>query len=119
MKFKLDENLPGGAAEVLRAAGHDAIHLLDLASAGAADAEVAQLIRAEGRALITLDLDFADIRAYRPTDYYGIVILRPRQASAGEVLLLLARLAEAIGREPLEGRLWIVDEQRIRVRGEG
>ncbi len=30
----------------------------------------------------------------------------------------LARLIEALDHEPLEGRLWIVDELRIRIRGE-
>ena len=33
MRFKLDENLPVHAAEVLRAAGHDAVNLLDQVAA--------------------------------------------------------------------------------------
>ena len=99
-------------------AGHDAVNLLDQMAAGAQDAAVAQLVLREGRALITLDLHFADIRAYQPGEYRGIVVLPPRRASAGEVVGLLIRLAEAVEREPLEGRLWIVDEHRIRIRGE-
>ena len=66
MKFKLDENLPTRAAEVLRTAGHDVVHLLDQAAPGTKDADVAQLVRNEGRALITLDLGFADIGTYPP-----------------------------------------------------
>ena len=118
MRFKLDENLPVHAAEVLRAAGHDAVNLLDQVAAGAEDAAVAQLVQREGRVLVTLDLDFADIRAYEPGKYRGIVVLRPRRASAGEVVGLLTRLTEAVDRELLDGRLWIVDEHRIRIRGE-
>lgn len=117
MKFKLDENLPVRAAEVLRAVGHDAVHLLEQVPAGAEDAVVASLVQREDRVLITLDLDFADIRAYEPSEYRGIVVLRPRRASADEVVDLLKRLIEAIERESPEGRLWIVDEQRIRIRG--
>jgi predicted nuclease of predicted toxin-antitoxin system len=118
MRFKLDENLPARAVDVLRAAGHDTVSLLDEVAAGAQDATVAQLVQSEGRALVTLDLDFVNIRAYQPSDYRGIVVLRPRNSSADEILRLLTRLIVAVERETLDGRLWIVDEQRIRVRGE-
>lgn len=117
MRFKLDENLPVRAAEALRAAGHDVVALLDQLAAGAQDTTVAQLVRDERRALITQDLDFADIRAYPPSDYHGIVVLRPRSSSANETLRLVARLVLAVEQEPLERRLWIVDEHRIRIRG--
>ena len=40
MRFKLDENLPIRAVEVLRATGHDAVHLLDQIAAGADDGTV-------------------------------------------------------------------------------
>jgi predicted nuclease of predicted toxin-antitoxin system len=118
MKFKLDENLPVRAVEVLRAGGHDAVHLLDQVAAGADDASVAQLVQREDRALVTLDLDFADIRAYEPGRYRGLIVLRPRRASAEDILRILARLVEAIARESPEGRLWVVEEHRIRIRGE-
>ena len=118
MRFKLDENLPVRAAEVLRAAGHDAVNLLDQVPAGAEDVAVAQLVLREGRVLVTLDLDFADIRAYEPSQYRGIVVLRPRRGSADEVVGLLTRVTKALERELIEGCLWIVDEHRIRIRGE-
>jgi predicted nuclease of predicted toxin-antitoxin system len=92
--------------------------LLDQIPAGAEDAAVAQLVQREGRILVTLDLDFADIRTYEPGQYRGIVVLRPRRASADEVVELLTRLTKAFARESPEGRLWIVDEHRIRIRGE-
>ncbi|MBI4881373.1 MAG: hypothetical protein HY812_17185 [Planctomycetes bacterium] len=37
---------------------------------------------------------------------------------AAEVRRLLTRFLEAVDREPVVGRLWIVDERRIRIRGE-
>jgi predicted nuclease of predicted toxin-antitoxin system len=64
MRFKLDENPPARAVDVLRAAGHDTVSLLDEVAAGAQDATVAQLVQSEGRVLVTLDLDFANIRTY-------------------------------------------------------
>ena len=68
MRFKADENLPVEAAEVLRGSGHDAQTVLEQQLGGTADSGLAVLCQREGRALVTLDLDFADIRAYPPAE---------------------------------------------------
>jgi hypothetical protein len=67
--------------------------------------------------LITLDIDFADIRTYPPGQYAGLVVLRLKQQDKESVLKVIARLTKAFGAEELARYLWIVDEQRIRVRG--
>ena len=64
MKFKIDENLPAEAAGVLRASGYLADTVGEEDMSGADDETVAGTSRAEDRILITLDLDFANIRAY-------------------------------------------------------
>ena len=74
-------------------------------------------MKSERRVLVTLDLDFADIRAYPPTEYFGIIVLRIRSASAGTVLPVVERLAGVLAEEPIEGLLWVVEEDRIRIRG--
>jgi hypothetical protein len=66
VRFKVDENLPVEVAEVLRAAGHDAATVKEEAAGGAQDPVIAQLIRKEARALVTLDTGFMDIRSYPP-----------------------------------------------------
>ena len=101
MKFKLDENLPRRAAQVILERGHDAVMLLDQVDAGVSDSRVAELVRSEGRVLISLDLDFADIRTYPPEEHPGIVILRPRSGDAKSVLTLVERTLGAIDLEPL------------------
>ena len=40
MKFKLDENLPGEGVQILRAAGHDAVTVLDQRLGGKPDPEI-------------------------------------------------------------------------------
>jgi predicted nuclease of predicted toxin-antitoxin system len=72
MKFKLDENLPLAARDVFSEAGYDALSVHDQAVAGAADEHLAQICRAEERILVTLDLDFADIRLYPPHDFPAV-----------------------------------------------
>lgn len=63
MRFKVDENLPVEVAELLRQAGYGAITVHDQGLGGEADAEIASICQEEERALVTLDTDFADIRA--------------------------------------------------------
>ena len=77
MRAKLDENLPVEAAELLRMAGWECDSVCDEGLAGADDPEVAAACQAGARVLFTLDLDFGDIRAYPPSEYVGIVVLRP------------------------------------------
>jgi predicted nuclease of predicted toxin-antitoxin system len=77
MKFKTDENLPMEVAALLNRHGHDAVRVDEQGLAGVADAGVAAVCLVEQRAIVTLDLDFADIRAYPPENYSGIIVLRP------------------------------------------
>jgi predicted nuclease of predicted toxin-antitoxin system len=86
MRAKLDENLPVEAAEFLRAAGWECDSVYEEGLAGADDPEVAAACQAGARVLFTLDLDFADIRAYPPSEYVGIVVLRPTEPSRRQVL---------------------------------
>jgi predicted nuclease of predicted toxin-antitoxin system len=73
MRFRIDEHLPTEIKELLTLHQHDAVTVPDEAMAGAVDPDVAQVCRKEARALVTLDLDFSDIRSYPPEDYQGIV----------------------------------------------
>ena len=117
MKFKLDENLPIEASTLLREAGHDSLTVLDQNMGGKADEHIIQICLQEQRALITLDLDFADIKTYPPSDYHGIFVLRVKQQSRSKVLEVLTRLIPVLSSEPIEKQLWIIEEGRIRVRG--
>ena len=76
MRFKLDENLPCELAALFRTARHDAVTVLDQGLGGARDPDLASACVREGRAIVTLDTDFSDIRAYPPGAYSGIVVFR-------------------------------------------
>lgn len=117
MRFKVDENLPIEVAEVLRAAGHDAVTVNDEAVGGAMDPDIAALVRREERALVTLDLGFADIRSYPPQQYQGLVVLRLARQDKPQILQACTRLLGPLSTERLVGRLWIVENGKIRVRG--
>lgn len=59
MNFLLDSQLPYRIAYRLRAAGHDAVHTLDLPAANrTTDAEIKALAAREGRVVVTKDSNF-------------------------------------------------------------
>lgn len=114
-RLKLDENMPDSVADALRAAGHDVELARDEDLAGAVDDDLLAHASAEGRALVTLDLDFADVVRHPPGSTAGIVVLRPQR----ETITLINRVASLtgslLGKETVEGRLWIADQIRIRI----
>lgn len=118
MKFKIDENLPVEFAENLIAAGHDATTVVAEHHRGAVDSAIVNLCLQEGYILVTLDLDFADIYAYPPAEFPGFVVFRLSHQDKGHLLEVLQRILPLIGRETIEGRLWVVEESRVRIRGE-
>ena len=117
MKFKVDENLPIEVAEVLKRGGHQASTVVDEGLEGASDRQIAKICRREKRALITLDVGFADLRAYPPGEYPGLIVFRLSRQDKAYVLNILTSLTASIEQEELMGKLWIVQENRIRIRG--
>lgn len=115
-RFKLDENMPRDAVTLLRNLGHDVHTVVDEQLGGNADPRVFDACQAEGRVLVTFDLDFSDIRAYPPSNHTGIWILRPRTQSIQNTLGLLKSAARMLDAEPTSGRLWIIEPERIRIR---
>jgi predicted nuclease of predicted toxin-antitoxin system len=115
VKFKIDENLPVLVAEVLRQSGHEAHTVQEEGLGGSNDQIVARAILAEGRALVTLDLDFADVRVYPPANYGGIIVIRGKKGQT-VISRVMPVILEALKREPLKGCLWIVQANRIRIR---
>ncbi len=116
MKFKIDENLPIEVAQLLREAGHDVFTVHDQKLVGAKDAVIARVCQDEKRILITLDADFSDIRTYPPADFYGLIVFRLSRQDKIHVLDVLRKTMKLFKNESLIGKLWIVDENRIRMR---
>ena len=117
LRFKLDENLPRDAATLLRNAGHDVHDAIEENLGGSADRKVMDVCRAENRILITLDLDFSDIRLYPSGEHKGIWVLRPHVQSISSTLSLLESALRVIDTEPAKDQLWIVEPGQVRVRG--
>lgn len=119
LRFKIDENLPVEVAEVFRNAGYDAETVLDEELGGEPDERVAAIAERENRVLVTLDLDFSDIRRFAPGRHPGIAVLRPRTLGRSSTVRLAGKIVAALDTLPLRRCLWIVEERRIRLREPG
>lgn len=116
MKFKLDENLGLDVAQILREAGHDVSTIYDQKLQGATDEIIYDVCRSERHCLVTLDLDFGNVLRFPPETTAGIAVLRPPGKTVLRVLATLTRqLVKALDKERLDGRLWIVELERIRI----
>lgn len=116
LRLKLDENLPRRIEPALRALGHDAETSLSEGLGGASDPKLLAACVAENRILVTLDLDFANIRDYPPGSHRGIWVLRPSQQTIDLTLRLVLAAVKLASSEATAGQLWIVDERRVRIR---
>lgn len=104
MKLLLDMNLSPRWVEILRQAGHEAVHWSTVGRAVAEDHELMAWARTHGHVVVTNDLDFGAILA-------ATEAVSPR--SIGDRLLeALARFE----RDLLAGALITVDERRERAR---
>lgn len=117
MRFKIDENLPDDVAALLTHEGHDAETVHTEGLRGCIDSVLAQHCVNESRAVVTLDLDFADIRAFPPANTPGIIVLRVHDQSRAKVLRVMAQVIELLKRKSIAGRLWIATEAGVRIRG--
>jgi len=116
LKFKLDENLGERYSQLFIDAGHDCSTVLKQGLAGSNDSALIKHCRAEGTALVTLDLDFANPLLFKPSVNRGIAVLGPRSPISPEQLksLCLTILA-GLSRNTLDHHLWIVEIGRIRI----
>ncbi len=116
MKFKLDENLADRCQALLIAAGHDVATVPSERIESIADSDLIDRCRAEQRCLVTLDLGFANPLIFLPSRYAGIAVLRlPAKPSVVDLTTLMRTLVDAIAKEEIAGKLWIVEVGRVRV----
>lgn len=119
MRVKIDENLHAEVADLFRFHGHDAQTVHEEGLQGHPDSEIAEVARCEGRVVVTLDLDFSNIRDYPPEHYQGLVVLRIGDQSRRHVMRVMEQVIAVLDCAPLAGHLWVVSEAGIRIRPGG
>jgi predicted nuclease of predicted toxin-antitoxin system len=116
LKFLIDMPVTPDAGPHLRAAGHDAIHAVDLGLARAPDNELLAVARREERIVVTADLDYPRLIALQHADRPGVILFRGGAYSDREMLALLDRVLARASALDLEHSIVVVDRTRIRRR---
>lgn len=112
MRIKLDENIHRDVLEMLSSQGHDVATVSEQGLAGSPDAAASKAVKAEGRCLITSDLDFADPRRYPPQSFPGLVVLRLGVPTSRSQVRCLTRFFA--DNPEVSGHLWILEDTRAR-----
>lgn len=116
MKIKIDENLPTELAEFLAAGGHDVHTVPCEALTGQEDKVVFTAAVSEKRLLITQDLDFSDVRQFRPGTHPGIVLIRLRDPSRRRIVDRMNQVLTAYSIESWAGCFVVISDRKLRVR---
>lgn len=118
LKFKIDENLPVEIVDSLRRTNYDALTVEEQGLKGDTDYNIAEVCKKEERIIVTLDTDFSDVRTYPPDEYPGIIVLRVKRQSRRHIIKIFTQTIPFFNTEPIKKCLWIVEENRLRIRGE-
>jgi len=119
MKIKLDENLPARLAIALAELGHDADTGPQQGLTGRPDREIWAAAQADERFLITQDLDFSDVRRFRPGTHHGLLLVRLREPDADSILDRLKAVFETEDVGSWARCFVVVTNHKIRIRRPG
>jgi predicted nuclease of predicted toxin-antitoxin system len=119
LQFLADHCVSNSIVRTLRDAGNEVVRLREVLPVESPDRVVIAKAQEIDAILLSMNGDFADIVAYPPRQYKGIVPLQMRNHA--EVLeRLLARLTEYLRAQPAmehyRAKLLVVEVNRIRVR---
>jgi predicted nuclease of predicted toxin-antitoxin system len=94
--------------------------VLDEVLSGATDKTLYEVCYEEKRCLVTLDLDFSDVTRFPPQPTGGIAVIRvPRNPSLALLEQLVSQMLKMTERISIDGKLWIVERDRIRIHQSG
>jgi predicted nuclease of predicted toxin-antitoxin system len=116
MRVKLDENLPHELARLLREHGHHADTVMSEGLTGRADVVVWQATQAAQRFLITTDLDFSDVRRFRPGTHAGVLLIRLHEEGRDRLLAYMRELLTQHDFANWRGMLVVATDRKVRVR---
>lgn len=116
MKLFADECVYKVTVDLLRSWGHDVHTAHGAGLAGKPDEDVLAYAITHERVLITIDMDFSNLRHYPPKTHKGIIVAKMRPHNAEQVHHVLEHLLEIIKEDTLNQSLVIVDQNKYRIR---
>ncbi|MGH8977691.1 MAG: DUF5615 family PIN-like protein [Acidimicrobiia bacterium] len=117
MRLLVDQNLALRVAELLRDAGHDAVHVRERGMQRAEDDEILRLAADEGRVIISEDTDCGALLAHSGATLPSFVLLRGADPlTADEHAALIEAALPRLAADLESGCIAVLMRYRIRVR---
>ena len=117
MNFLVDNALSPRVAAGLRAAGHDALHVLDYGMHAATDEAVFERAALESRIVVSADTDFGTLLALREAASPSVILFRaPQPRRADDQVVLILRALPSIDAALQRGAIVILERHRLRLR---
>jgi predicted nuclease of predicted toxin-antitoxin system len=116
VRLLLDECIPAQVAELMRAAGHDCVHVYELGLGGEPDEQIMTAADSDERILISADTDFGELLANAPVLAPSVILLRRTDKTAESLAAVLLANLNQVAEELAAGALVVISDTRIRTR---
>lgn len=117
MRFLIDNALPPRLAELLVAAGHDAVHVRTYGMQAAQDEVILAKAFGEDRVIVSADTDFAAILARQEASHPSFILFRdPNLLVAADYAAMLLPALSVLEPELRSGCVAVFRNGRLRVR---
>jgi predicted nuclease of predicted toxin-antitoxin system len=117
VRLLVDQNIAARVADLLRRAGHDAVHVSELGLQRAEDDEILRFALAEDRVIVSEDTDFGGLLARAGARAPSFVLIRSAAPMTPDAqALLLGAALQRLVDELESGCIAVVERARVRVR---
>ncbi|MFN7412781.1 MAG: DUF5615 family PIN-like protein [Dolichospermum sp.] len=116
LRFLADVHISPLTVAALKLQGYDILRSTDLLPATAADIDILELARVEGRIIITQDLDFSMLIAVGKYNQPSLVTLRLSSAKPDVITQRLLEVLPQLEEELTQGSALTVDDNSVRIR---
>jgi predicted nuclease of predicted toxin-antitoxin system len=116
MRLIADVHISPLTVAALKAQGYDIVRSTDLLPATAADAEILELARVQGRVVLTQDLDFSMLVALSNYGLPSLITLRLSSVKPDLVTQKLLDVLPTVETELTEGAAVTINDDSLRIR---
>jgi predicted nuclease of predicted toxin-antitoxin system len=116
MRLLADMGVSLRVVEWLRAAGYDTVHLRDEGLERLPNGHIFEKAHAEGRIVLTFDLDFGEIVAASGGKIVSVILFRLHDTRSDHVIARLESVLNRSSTHLLDGAVVVVEEGRHRIR---
>jgi len=116
VKILADQHISPRTVEFLKGLGHDAVRVSERLPHNAPDSTILAMALAEGRVVLSQDLDFTGLIATSGNNAPSLIVLRLGSPNVEHVNEVLQAILPVVDKAVQIGAIVSVDDERVRVR---